>query len=277
MHCDRLKSPAFNTGGNLVSLDASVENQFLEHDPSVERVQTPLWLEGRWASEWMKLKMSPVYWGYGIPHGRGEPVLLVPGFLAGDWMMLEMARWLRRIGYKPFHANIVWNTDCPDLTARRLLQRAEALVKREGQKIKLIGHSLGGMLSKCVVQDAPQLIDRVITMGSPFRDLVKAHPAVIGMWDQLKLKRSRVVGRNLKASCGTGHCTCGFVRNMILPKSVKPPQYAIYSMKDGVVEWESCREEIEENNSVVQGSHIGLIVEPNAYRAVAERLAQKQT
>ena len=97
MHCDRLKSPAFNTGGNLVSLDASVENQFLEHDPSVERVQTPLWLEGRWASEWMKLKMSPVYWGYGIPHGRGEPVLLVPGFLAGDWMMLEMARWLRRI------------------------------------------------------------------------------------------------------------------------------------------------------------------------------------
>ena len=252
----------------------SLEAQYQQHDPSVERIRTPLWLEGRWGLEWMRLKVSSVYWGHGIPHGNGEPVLLVPGFLAGDWMMLELGRWLKRIGYKPHHANIVWNTDCPDLTARRLQQRAEALAKREGRKLRLVGHSLGGMLSKCVVQEAPHIVDRVITMGSPFRDLVKAHPAVIGMWDQLKLKQSRVVGRNLKPSCGTGHCTCSFVRNMLQPQQVSPPQYAIYSTKDGVVEWESCKEPIEENNTAVRGSHIGLIVEPNAYRALAERLAQ---
>ncbi|MEM7467628.1 MAG: hypothetical protein AAF387_12205 [Pseudomonadota bacterium] len=254
--------------------EPSLEHQYFEHDPSVERVQTPLWLEARWPSEWLRLKMSPVYWGYGIPRGQGEPVLLVPGFLAGDWMMLELGRWLRRIGYRPFHANIVWNTDCPDLTARRLQQRAEALAEREGRKLRIVGHSLGGMLSKYVVQEAPAIIDRVVTMGSPFRDLVKAHPAIIGLWDQLKAKRSRLVGRNLKPSCGTGHCTCAFVRNMIQPKSVAPAQYAIYSTKDGVVEWESCREDIDEHNSEVTGSHIGLIVEPNAYRALAERLAQ---
>lgn len=246
----------------------------LPPDPSVERVLTPLWLETRWPAEWVRLKMSPVYWGLGVPHGNGEPVLLVPGFLAGDWMMLELGRWLRRIGYKPYHANIVWNTDCPDVTARRLEQRAQAIFKREGIKIRLVGHSLGGMLSKYVVQESPQIIDRVVTMGSPFRDLVKAHPAIVGIWDKLKLKRSGVVGRNLKASCGTGHCTCGFVRNMLQPKGVSPAQFAIYSKKDGVVEWESCVEDVAENNSAVSGSHIGLIVEPNAYRALAERLAQ---
>jgi triacylglycerol lipase len=255
---------------------SSIDDPFL-HDPSVERVYTPIWLEARWATEWMRLKMSPVYWGWGIPHGKGQPVLLVPGFLAGDWMMLELGRWLKRIGYRPYHANIVWNTDCPDLTAKRLEQRAQSIARREGQKIRLVGHSLGGMLSKYVVQESPQIVDRVVTMGSPFRDLVKAHPAVVGIWDKLKLKRSSVVGRNLKPSCGTGHCTCTFVRNMMLPKKVSPAQFAIFSKKDGVVEWQSCVEENEDHNTAVNGSHIGLIIEPNAYRALARRLAQDIT
>ncbi len=264
-----------NSASSYSDTDPAMSHDPYLEDPSVERVNTPLWLESRWMSEWMRLKISPVYWGLGIPHGNGEPVLLVPGFLAGDWMMLELGRWLRRIGYRPHHANIVWNTDCPDLTARRLEQRAQAISRREGKKIRLVGHSLGGMLAKYVAQESPQVVDRVVTMGSPFRDMVKAHPAVVGIWDKLKLKRSKVVGRNLKPSCGTGHCTCGFVRSMLLPKSVTLPQFAIYSKKDGVVEWESCAEDNEENNSVVNGSHIGLIIEPNAYRALARRLAQK--
>lgn len=250
------------------------EDDPYHHDPSVEPVRTPLWLEARWASEWMRLKMSPVYYGHGVPRGNGEPVLLIPGFLAGDWMMLELSRWLRRIGYRPYLANIVWNTDCPEVTARRLEQRARAIAGRTNSTLRLVGHSLGGMLAKSVVQRAPELVNRVVTIGSPFRDLVKAHPAVIGIWDKLKEKRSRVVGRNLKPSCGTGHCTCDFVRNMIRPGRVAPAQFAIYSTRDGVVEWESCAEEDERCNTAVSGSHIGLIVQSEVYRALAGRLAQ---
>ncbi len=246
----------------------------LDHDPSVEHLRTPLWREVRWPIEWMRLKSSAVYYGYGVPHGDNEPVLLVPGFLAGDWMMLEMSRWLRRIGYRPYLANILWNTDCPDVTARRLESRARALADRNGQKLRVVGHSLGGMLSKYVVQEAPEIVDRVITLGSPFRDLVKAHPAIVGLWDKLKIKRSRVVGRNLRPSCGTGHCTCDFVRSMIRPKAASPPQFAIVSTKDGVVDWASCIEEDDAFNTRVTGTHIGMIVEPSVYRAVATRLAQ---
>ncbi|MEM7542463.1 MAG: alpha/beta hydrolase [Pseudomonadota bacterium] len=246
----------------------------LEHDASVERVLTPLWKEARWPLELLKLRMDGVRWGLGIPHGQGQPVLLIPGFMAGDIMMLEMYRWLRRIGYRAHLSNIPWNNDCPDKTGRKLVSRARAIHAQSGKKVRLIGHSLGGMLSKFVVQEAPEVVDRVITMGSPFRDLVKAHPAIVGIWDELKNKRSKVVGRNLKTSCGTGHCTCAFVKNMLQPKRVAPAQFAVYSKCDGVVEWTSCVEDDEQFNSEVGGTHIGLVYNAEAYKAVATRLAQ---
>src|SRR5439155_1047919 len=59
----------------------------------------PLWREGRAPAELAALVRDPVHAGRGVPHGDGAPVLLVPGYLAGDGSMAVMARWLRRIGY----------------------------------------------------------------------------------------------------------------------------------------------------------------------------------
>ena len=245
-----------------------------QHDASVERTITPLWKEAAWPMEWAKLRCSPVFFGIGVPRGHGETVVLVPGFMAGDLMMLELYRWLRRIGYRPWLSNITWNNDCPDETARKLERRVRAIADRTGDRLRLVGHSLGGMLSKYVVQESPELVDRVITVGSPFRDLVKAHPAIVGIWGDLKLKRSRVVGRNLKPSCGTGHCTCAFVSNMLQPKRVSPPQFSIYSKTDGIVDWTSCVEDDPEANTAIKGSHFGMVYNVAAYRAIAARLAQ---
>lgn len=118
------------------------------------------------------------------------------------------------------------------------------------------------------------MIDRVITLGSPFRSLVKAHPAVVGIWDQLKGAQSGLIGRNLSASCGTGHCMCDFVRNMIQPRPASPAQFAVYSRLDGVADWSSCLEEDEERNTEVNCTHMGLAYHPDVYRAIAKRLAQ---
>ncbi len=244
------------------------------YDPSVEETLTPLWREAAWGLEWLQLRCSPVFFGRGVPRGNAEPVLLVPGFLTGDLMLLEMHRWLRRIGYRSYLSHITWNTDCPDKTARALGQRARALFDHTGQTLRLVGHSLGGMLAKAVVQEEPDIIDRVITMGSPFRNLVKAHPAVVGIWDILKIKQSGLVGRNLKTSCGTGHCTCSFVHSMIKPKTCRRPQFAIYSKRDGVVHWTSCIEEDPAHNVEVNGTHTGMVFQPAAYRALAKLLAQ---
>lgn len=246
-----------------------------DHDPSVEHALTPLWREVFWPTEWFRLRADPVFYGINTPRGNGEPVLLIPGFMAGDFLMLEMHRWLRRIGYDASLSGIVWNTDCPDATAAQLLKKVRNIHERTGQKVRLVGHSLGGMLSKYLVQQEPEMIDRVITMGSPFQSLVKAHPAVIGIWEKLKLNQSATVGKNLKPSCATGFCTCGFVKSILQPVAVLPPQFAIYSKLDGVADWESCIEDDATMNTEVSCTHIGMIVNHSVYRAVASRLAQQ--
>ncbi|MDZ7729232.1 MAG: hypothetical protein U5Q44_14175 [Dehalococcoidia bacterium] len=56
------------------SAAAAYRGDLYAEDPSVERVVTPLWREFLAPCEWTRLRMSPVYWGWGIPHGAGEPV-----------------------------------------------------------------------------------------------------------------------------------------------------------------------------------------------------------
>ena len=59
----------------------------------------PLWRESRVALEAARLFRSPVWRGDGVPAGNGRPVLLVPGFMAGDGSLGTMTRWLRANGY----------------------------------------------------------------------------------------------------------------------------------------------------------------------------------
>ena len=243
------------------------------HDPSVERTITPLWKEAKWGLEWAQLRFSRVYYGHGVKRGNGAPIVLVPGFMAGDGMMLEMHWWLRRIGYKSFLSNIIWNNDCPDKTAKALARRVRRVHHRTGRKVTLVGHSLGGLLVKSVSQEHPEMVESVVTLGSPFKEIVRAHPAVIGLWDRLKLVQGGLIGRNLNPSCGTGHCTCAFVRNMMQPRDTAPPQFAIYSKGDGVVEWTSCIEDEEHRNAEVKGTHIGMVYNADVFRALSNRLA----
>lgn len=250
-------------------------NDAFDHDPSVELVSTPLWREVIWPTEWLRLRTSPVYFGINIPRGKQQPVMLVPGFMSSDITMLELQRWLNRIGYDAHLSGIVFNTDCPNKTAQELIARIKTIHKKTGQKVYLIGHSLGGMLSKSIAQAEPEMIDRVITLGSPFASLVKAHPSVLGIWDHLKNVSSGLVGRNLKPSCATGYCTCGFVKSMLMPEQVGVPQFAVYSKKDGVTDWESCIEDDPRANTEVKSTHIGMIFHPEVYRVIARRLAQK--
>ncbi|MEQ8234913.1 MAG: alpha/beta fold hydrolase [Gammaproteobacteria bacterium] len=252
------------------------EPGLFEYDDAVEQVLTPLWREARWGLEWACLRFDPVFYGVGVRRGRGQPVLLVPGFMSGDLLMLEMHRWLRRIGYRSSLSRIAWNNDCPDMTARKLVHRVRALAAKTGRRVSLVGHSLGGMLAKSVAQEAPDEVELVITLGSPFRALVKAHPAIIGIWDRLKLAQGGLIGRNLHASCGTGHCTCVFVRNMNTPRAIEVPQYAVYSRKDGVADWTSCIENDPARNIEVHCSHIGMVFDAGVYRAVAARLAEQR-
>jgi|SRR5208283_1445121 len=63
---------------------------------------SPIWHEWLVGVELVFLRLSPLYWGYGIPHGDGSAVILVPGFLSTDLYLtqfpqLAMPHWVRSI------------------------------------------------------------------------------------------------------------------------------------------------------------------------------------
>jgi len=71
----------------------------------------PIWWgthlrELRWQAELARLLADPVWRGHGLPRGDGGPVLLIPGFLAGDQSLSVLATFLRRIGHAPRRAGI---------------------------------------------------------------------------------------------------------------------------------------------------------------------------
>lgn len=54
---------------------------------------------------------------------------------------------------------------------------------QSGEKIDLVGHSLGGLLARIWTQDHPDLVDQTITLGSPQYGSVKAYEA----WNGAKI------------------------------------------------------------------------------------------
>jgi triacylglycerol lipase len=252
---------------------AAYRGDIFSEDPSVEGVNTPLWREAFVGLDWLRLRMSPVYWGWGVPRGQGEPVLVVPGFFASDFSLTELWGWLLRLGYRPYFSHIGRNTNCPNYTADALLQTVRRAHSETGKPVALIGHSLGGMLARSVALDHPRHVRMVISLGSPFRDHVRAHPIMLAAAEQLR-EGGTGNGNDARVgpTCFTGHCTCQFVKNVLAPGEFSVPRYAVYSKNDGVVDWESCIEEDPELNFEVDATHLGMVVHPGSYRAIGELL-----
>jgi pimeloyl-ACP methyl ester carboxylesterase len=239
-----------------------------------EPAAVPLWRESLFGVDWLSLRLSPVYYGVGVPRGDGAPVVLVPGFLGSDNYLVEMFHWLRRIGYTPFYSRIGRNSECPDLLLERFFGTIDEAYEQTGRKLHLVGHSLGGLIARSAAVQKPDKIAQVICLGSPFRD-IRAHPMVLAA---AGLVRGRIAGQRrgdeeVKRDCYTGSCTCVFASSARadLPGTVS--RAAIYTPTDGVVDWRSCVEEDERLNIQVSGTHVGLVFNPQVYRHIARLLA----
>ncbi len=243
-----------------------------------ETAEVPLWREALFGIDWLSLRLSPVYYGIGVPRGNGDPVIVIPGFLGSDNYLVEMYNWLRRIGYQPYYSRIGRNADCPDILRERLFDTLDRVWAETGTKAHLIGHSLGGLIARAAASRRPEQVSQVICLGSPFND-IRVHPMVLAA---AGFVRGRIVSqqrnngnaeRELPRTCYTGSCTCDFAEALRqdLPASIA--RAAIYTETDGVVDWRSCVEEDESLNTRVDGTHSGLAFNPQVYRKLAELLA----
>jgi len=240
-----------------------------------EVVEMPVWQEWLAGVELAFLRVSPVYWGYGIPHGDGSAVVLVPGFLGTDLYLTQFAVWLRRIGYKAFYSGIRLNADCPNLLIERNLNDAIAQANKASQgKIHIIGHSLGGALARSAAVQMPERVASVITLGAPIRG-VAARASVLSAADVVRKQILERHGRGVLPACYTTRCTCEFFESLRrnFPKSVR--QTAIYTKSDGILDWRVCQTGNPEVDVEVSATHIGMVFSPLVYSVVAHRLAGK--
>jgi pimeloyl-ACP methyl ester carboxylesterase len=225
--------------------------------------------------QYASLARDPVGYGVGVPRGDGRPVLLIPGFTAGDWSLGTLARWLGRIGYKPYLSGIDLNVGCPRRKVELVGWRVEKIARESGQRVTIIGHSLGGVLARAIATANPAIVREVVALGSPIRSgWTGVHDQVRPALQAIQLFWQTFAG--VQENCGTMECSCGFADAVFAPTPPRSRFCAIYTRSDEVVQWQSCIDDAGANFEV-SGLHASLIVNRQVYRILGALLADTAT
>jgi PGAP1-like protein len=221
-----------------------------------------MWLEGRIYLEFLRLIRDPVFRGLDIPPGHRRPVLLVPGFLAGDWTLRTQYDWLKRIGYRPQLAGLAFNVRFSEVMLKPLLDTLVEMNRRTRARVSLVGHSRGGVLAKVLSHRRPDLVEQVITLGSPLNDPFDVHPLTMAGVYAAHFYNAVLYRHDASVEMR-------FLRD--LKAEPRVPTTSIYSRSDGVVNWKAClRPDV--NAIEVHGSHVGLALNPEVYRILGHLL-----
>jgi triacylglycerol lipase len=241
-------------------------------DPARDRWWGRPLAETRWCLELGRLLADPVWYGASVPHGDGRPVVLMPGFLAGDQTLRVMAAWLRRVGYRPRFAGFVTNTDCSDRALDRVERTVDELWGAYGRRVALIGHSRGGHFARALAARRPDRVSHAISMGADLQGMFGAStPTQFAV--SVARRAVHAGGRARQDTCLSAHCGCPFSHDYarLFPFD-RVRLTSIYSKEDGVVHWQ-CQVIPHADCVEVTGSHVGLIFNRKVYWAVASVLA----
>jgi pimeloyl-ACP methyl ester carboxylesterase len=194
------------------------------------------------------------------PRGDGSHVVVLPGFTASDGSTLALRSILERLGHRPVSWGLGYNVG----PTREVVDGVDSLVRRlheeDGRTVQIVGWSLGGVFARHVAARRPEILRRVITLGSPYR---------------ITRPQSRAAGWMYGAYAPLHRAAPGVWRGGAASRALAVPTTSIYSPSDGVVSRASCTETETELAEIVavHGSHNGLGHNPLAMYVVADRLA----
>lgn len=252
---------------NSTALDTSaaesnvpmVTEQVVAPRPTTPRGESlPLeWEFGAAMAGLAELMVSPVYYGIGVPRGDGHTVLILPGFMGSDSYLTVLAAWLARIGYQPALLGGGPSVGSVAALLEQAMRRTETLARR-GQRLTLIGHSLGGILARLTASAHPERVAHVVTLGCSLTgDRRAGHPFV------QRLSRALLSGD-----------LDGLIAQRSLPLPANVRATSMYSRQDGVVDWRACVDpDPRTTNLVVTGGHVGLTWNAPVYRHLGRLLA----
>lgn len=240
--------------------------------PPTLRALPPIWRETLLPAEAAGLVLDPIFRGIGMPAGHGRPVLLIPGYLAGDRSLATMAGWLQRGGYRAERAGIRLNVGCGGTTVGRLERRLEQLYESSGgRRVTIVGQSRGGAHARALAGRRPELVSGVVALGSPLLDPLMVHPLVRMNVELVGRLGSLGVPGLLRAACRDGDC-CEPLREDLRRRLPDEVGYvSIYSRRDGIVDWRSCLDP-GARHVEVDATHLGMGFHAATYRAIAASL-----
>jgi pimeloyl-ACP methyl ester carboxylesterase len=195
--------------------------------------------------------------------GDGHAVLVLPGLLGGDPSTLLLRRYLRWLGYAVSGWQLGANVGPTDAVVNGLRDRLTTLADTSGQRVSLVGWSLGGLYAHELARRSPGSVRQVVTLGSPVRLVRRRARATSQLFDRVShLHVAPSVAPRVWSEAGP----------------LRVPATAVYTRHDGVVPWEACRLPAAKRreNIEVHGSHSGLAHNPLVLHLLADRLAQPE-
>lgn len=201
-----------------------------------------------------------------LPRGDGHGVLVLPGFLAGDYSTLPLRNLLRDLGYDAVGWKLGRNVRVDNARMEAMMTCLDELHARTGRKVSILGWSLGGVFARELAKQAPEKVRLVISLGSPITD-DRRHSSARTLFEFLN---------------GTEPQPMRTGKFRKLGEAPPVPTTSILTKSDGIVHWRGSVQhdagkpggEIE--NIEVLASHCGLGVNPAAVYAIADRLAQPE-
>ena len=238
----------------------------VEAPPLVRRL-----MESRWPLEVAAFATTRLMYPLVAPRraADGQPVLVLPGFIAGDDSTLPLRRVLKERGYAVRGWRLGRNVGPTGRIVAGMRRQLDAMHRAEGRRVSLVGWSLGGVYARLLARERPEAVRQVISLGSPYRMTQGDRSSASHLWETLEHWHSEELPM------------VGYDEHARPPLEV--PATSIYTRHDGVVRWQLCIDVTgpgapnpRAENIEVYGTHIGLGINPSVIVAILDRLSQPE-
>jgi pimeloyl-ACP methyl ester carboxylesterase len=201
----------------------------------------------------------------------GLPVLLVGGFASPPQSLQPLSESLEKLNFRPTIAPTRYGLDCGERTVGLVADALAELADSHGRRCALVAHSRGGHFARAAAVRRPDLVECLVTLGSPVNRMLGVHPLVLAELCAIGLIGGLGVPGLIRPSCRYGTCCRRLRAELIVPFPRQVPIVSIYSREDRIVDWRSCLD-ADARHREVRTTHGGLLCSAAALTAVAEEL-----
>lgn len=204
-----------------------------------------------------RLVAAPLLPPVAVERGKGQPVMVLPGFLASDLTTSRLRRSLNSAGYLAEGWGLGFNLGARADVLDRLGLRIARLAERAGRPVSLLGWSLGGVFAREVAKQVPDQVRLVMTLGSPFSGDPRANNA----WRLYELVND--------------HRVDAPPINTVLADKPPARTIALWSRRDGIIPPECAAGQPGERDSAVEVDcrHLGFAGSRAGIASIAQVLA----